>query len=177
MKMPWRSCIAVLALVWFAGCTPAASEPDMGETAQMDSAPDAAPEDSGLLPDASATDMPDATTLEDMKNSPDASETDMPEDASTDLSVADVPPDMPDMCALDCACDGYCTNGVVTILGMGEGWEGPCGEEPECAAPSTYQCPNGCAAGAPMEGGDPTISCPAARKTFENDWSAFCAPE
>ena len=124
------------------------------EAAQPDSTPDDAQKDSDLTPDASSPDMP--------------------EDMLPDLSTPDA---SPDMCALDCACGGSCTNGVVTIVGTGDGWEGPCGEEPECSAPYTYQCPNGCAAGAPTEGDDPTTFCAEVPGTQNGDWSAFCAPE
>lgn len=165
------------------GCAAPEADPQneldmLNSSTDMATAPDseqdlASPEDQNNEDCDMIQDMRDGepSVVSDMADTP-------PDMTDMQIDMRDTPPDMTDMrrdldmCALDCACDGVCVDGVVTVNGTGGGWEGVCGEEPECPAPVMYQCPGACAATPPED------VCSAAIMAEErNDLSAFCEPQ
>lgn len=138
-----------------------------GADVDEDAAPDAATDaDATVEPDADATVEPDAdATIE-----PDVdADADTDADVGFDADTGGVPD--ADLCSLDCPCDAVCEDGVVTIFGGGEGWEGPCGDEPECPGPVEMLCANGCADVAPDD------TCRAAREALgTGEPTSLCAP-
>ena len=178
MQIFVRVTILFILTFLYSGCitndqgdtSPAATRSDMNEPSSWDMSNPRQDSERDLGPSAHDLDLGISTEMnEDMH-------LDMPGPAHQEDLGKDMDAEMG--CNLHCPCGGFCQNGVVTLHGTGEYWDGVCGAEPECAPSQTYQCPNGCAQGAPSSDLDSSSACEASvRVGTYDDWSGFCAPE
>lgn len=77
----------------------------------------------------------------------------------------------PGECVVDCFCSVECRDGIITAYGPRAGWNGPCGQEPQCPEPNVVRCAWGC--GTLPEREDCLVSEMRSEQVIE----LYCAPE